>query len=59
VVVLTADASTGLEHRLRESGATGYLTKPLDIDQVLHYLDEVARASDSGPQPRGGAESLR
>jgi protein-histidine pros-kinase len=45
VVVLTADATTGLEHRLRDSGATGYLTKPLDIDRVLDYLDDVARGS--------------
>ena len=43
VVVLTADASAGLAHRLRDSGASGYLTKPLDIDQVLEYLDGVTR----------------
>ncbi len=43
VVVLTADASTGLAHRLRDAGATGYLTKPLDIDQVLEFLDDVSR----------------
>jgi PAS domain S-box-containing protein len=43
VVVLTADASAGLAHRLRDSGATGYLTKPLDIDQVLEFLDGVSR----------------
>jgi CheY-like chemotaxis protein len=45
VVVLTADASAGLAHRLRDSGATGYLTKPLDIDQVLGFLDGVTRAN--------------
>jgi CheY-like chemotaxis protein/anti-sigma regulatory factor (Ser/Thr protein kinase) len=45
VLVLTADASAGLAHRLRDSGATGYLTKPLDIDQVLEYLDEVTATS--------------
>ncbi len=43
VVVLTADASAGLAHRLRDSGASGYLTKPFDIDQVLEYLDGVTR----------------
>ena len=43
VVVLTADASAGLAHRLRDAGATGYLTKPLDIDSVLGFLDDVAR----------------
>ncbi len=44
VVVLTADASTGLAHRLRDAGATAYLTKPLDIDQVLDLLDGVMAA---------------
>jgi protein-histidine pros-kinase len=44
VVVLTADASAGLAHRLRDAGATGYLTKPLDIDVVLGFLDDVAQA---------------
>jgi CheY-like chemotaxis protein len=49
VVVLTADASTGLAHRLRDAGATGYLTKPLDIDGVLGFLDDVTRAkAESG-----------
>jgi PAS domain S-box-containing protein len=43
VVVLTADASAGLAHRLRDSGANGYLMKPLDVDDVLGYLDGVAR----------------
>jgi CheY-like chemotaxis protein len=43
VVVLTADASAGLAHRLKDSGATGYLTKPLDIDEVLAFLDSVGR----------------
>jgi protein-histidine pros-kinase len=44
VVVLTADASAGLAHRIRDAGATDYLTKPLDIDRLLGYLDGVARA---------------
>ncbi len=50
VVILTADASAGLAHRLRDAGASGYLTKPLDIDRVLDYLDDVTRAKvDSRP----------
>jgi PAS domain S-box-containing protein len=50
VVVLTADASVGLAHRLRDAGASGYFTKPLDIDRVLDYLDDVTRAKVvSGP----------
>ena len=40
VVVLTADALHGVADRLRQAGADGYLTKPLDINQLL---DEVGR----------------
>jgi PAS domain S-box-containing protein len=44
VVVLTADASTAQEHRVRAAGADGYLTKPLEVAEVLALLDEVAAA---------------
>ena len=43
VVVLSADATMGLPRELREAGAQGFLTKPLDIDVVLALLDGVHR----------------
>jgi PAS domain S-box-containing protein len=43
VVILTADASAGQSRRLIDAGAAGYLTKPLDLDEVLEYLDNIAR----------------
>ena len=42
VVILTADANPHQPERLLASGASHYLTKPLDIDVVLLLLDEIA-----------------
>ena len=41
VVVVTADATPGLTRRLQASGATAFLTKPLDIKRVLQLVDEM------------------
>jgi CheY-like chemotaxis protein len=41
VLVVSADASTGQAERLREEGATGYLTKPLDVNRFLSNVDEI------------------
>ncbi len=41
VVVLTADASPGRESRLLALGAQSFLTKPVDIAQLLQVLDQV------------------
>ena len=41
VYVVSADATAGQVVRLREAGAAGYLTKPLDIHRVLALFDEV------------------
>ncbi len=40
VLMLSADASPGHIQRLLDSGAVGYITKPLD---VLHFLEEIDR----------------
>jgi PAS domain S-box-containing protein len=40
VAVLSADASPLQSRRLTSSGAVAYLTKPLDIHQVMALLDE-------------------
>jgi PAS domain S-box-containing protein len=42
VVILSADARPGLIQRLLEQGARGFLTKPLDVKELLEVLDTVA-----------------
>jgi len=48
--VLSADASPRQIRRLLAAGADGYLTKPLNLDELLALLDEVtaARAASRG-----------
>jgi CheY-like chemotaxis protein len=41
VAVLSADATPAQTRRLKASGAIAYLTKPLEIRQVLRLVDEV------------------
>jgi len=41
VVILSADATPGQIKRLLEQGAREYLTKPLDIRQVLALVDDT------------------
>ncbi len=43
IVVVSADATPGQVQRIVEMGATGYLVKPFDIEEVLARLDEVQR----------------
>jgi PAS domain S-box-containing protein len=42
VVILSADARPGLVQRLLEQGARAFLTKPLDVKELLELLDAVA-----------------
>jgi PAS domain S-box-containing protein len=41
VVMVTADATPGQVQRLLAAGATAYLTKPIDVRDLLHILDEA------------------
>jgi signal transduction histidine kinase len=41
VVVLSADATAGQIRQLLDAGARAYLTKPLDVTELLALLDEV------------------
>ena len=43
VIVISADATPGRIERLMQAGASGYLTKPLDVEQFLETIDEVLR----------------
>ena len=44
VVILSADATPEQSRRLRASGAADYLTKPLEIREVLRLIDERLRS---------------
>jgi len=53
VVVLSAEASRGVVHRLLASGALAYLTKPVELAELGTLLDTfaAAQAQDQQPQP--------
>jgi signal transduction histidine kinase/CheY-like chemotaxis protein len=46
VVILSADATPGRMSRLLEQGARAYLTKPLDVKQLLTLIDDTLRATE-------------
>jgi signal transduction histidine kinase/ActR/RegA family two-component response regulator len=41
VVIVSADATPGRVQRLVSAGAVGYLTKPIDVRELLRLLDEA------------------
>jgi signal transduction histidine kinase/ActR/RegA family two-component response regulator len=47
VVMLSADASPGQIRRLREAGAAAYLTKPIDLRELLEVVARHLRAPGS------------
>jgi PAS domain S-box-containing protein len=47
VAILTADASSGQPRRLLDAGAFRFMTKPLDLDELLGLLDEVTARRDA------------
>lgn len=49
VAVLSADVTPAQARRLRAAGAMAYLTKPLDVNEVLQLLDDTLA---KGSQPR-------
>jgi len=52
VIVLSADASRGVIHRLLADGAFAYLTKPIELAELGELLDTfAARAQDQPAQP--------
>src|SRR6202453_2166468 len=52
VIVLSADASRGVIHRLLAGGAFAYLTKPIELAELGELLDTfAARAQDQPAQP--------
>jgi CheY-like chemotaxis protein len=52
VIVLSAEASRGVIHRLLAGGAFAYLTKPIELAELGELLDTFAtRAQDQQAQP--------
>ncbi|MBI2480459.1 MAG: response regulator, partial [Planctomycetia bacterium] len=43
IYALTADAMKGSEEACRAAGCSGFLTKPIDLDKILHTVAEVIR----------------
>ena len=49
-IIISADATSGQVKRLMGAGATGYLTKPLDVDEFVRALNQnMAEAANSKP----------
>jgi signal transduction histidine kinase/ActR/RegA family two-component response regulator len=50
VVIVSADATPGQVRRLRSIGASGYLTKPVHVPDILALLDAIAApATEEAP----------
>lgn len=48
IYILSADAAPRREERLKQMGAAGYLTKPLDVERFLQVLDRhLSKANQS------------
>jgi CheY-like chemotaxis protein len=55
VVILTADASSTQPPQLLSAGAERFVTKPLDLDEILQVLDDIAARSRGGQEGKGAA----
>jgi PAS domain S-box-containing protein len=55
VVIVSADATRGEIQRVLAAGATGYITKPIDVRELLRLLDTVL--SDDGPPLGNGSQT--
>ena len=51
VAILSAGARPGLVQRLLEQGARAFLTKPLDVRELLELLDGVAADRETTGRP--------
>jgi CheY-like chemotaxis protein len=55
VVVVSADATPGQVERLLGAGAEAYLTKPIEVAQLLGVLDRIARLAPSDKRSDGSS----
>jgi CheY-like chemotaxis protein len=51
VIILSADASRGVIHRLLANGAFAYLTKPIELAELGELLDSFAWLRDQKARP--------
>jgi signal transduction histidine kinase/ActR/RegA family two-component response regulator len=49
VVIVSADATAGQIERLLAEGATGYLTKPLDLQELLTVFNSAVDSTQAAP----------
>jgi CheY-like chemotaxis protein len=47
IIALTADAMDGAEEKCRAAGCSGFLTKPVNIDELLSYLAKTLGAGQA------------
>jgi PAS domain S-box-containing protein len=59
VVILSADARPSLIKRLLGAGARAFLTKPLDVAELLGLLDELADERQASPSTPAAADTGR
>jgi len=52
IIALTAHAMKGDRERCLESGMDDYISKPVDMDQLLAMLEKMAPSRSSGSVPR-------
>ena len=45
VVIVSADATAGQRQRLLTAGASAYLTKPYEVQELLRVIDDALAAS--------------
>jgi len=53
IIALTADARKGMEKRCRDAGCSGFLIKPINIDQLLEHLANATGRHASAPPSSG------
>jgi CheY-like chemotaxis protein/nitrogen-specific signal transduction histidine kinase len=57
VVIVSADATAGQRQRLLTAGASAYLTKPYEVQELLRVIDEALAASATAADPAAAADS--
>jgi CheY-like chemotaxis protein/anti-sigma regulatory factor (Ser/Thr protein kinase) len=59
IIAVTADASPGHREECIAAGMDGFLTKPLDLEQLRAAIDDVtSRAMPAGPEDGAGLEDF-
>ncbi len=57
IIALTADAMKGTESRCLNAGCTGFLTKPIDMDNLIQSLSEVLGRDRREMKPAAAADA--